>query len=274
MSLRVCKFYVKGDCKDGNNCKFLHEKNICKSYFFDNKCQRENCKFTHIHTLNKNKNENKKRKPRNTENFNPDHRPSDMNILVNKSQLCYRDNDVVIVPNFIQENEKYDIYHKLLSEMDDTCIDKNKLWKEWHGDTHLIADDKLNWKNNVSTFNKIIKRIEDYFHIDVKSTRFNLYEDSNDWKPYHHDAAAVKEHIAEQQNFTVGLSFGAKRDIAFEHAQNKTRIYIPLENCTAYAFSKNINIDWKHGVPQIPPDKAFSEGRISIIVWGKVNITS
>jgi hypothetical protein len=156
--------------------------------------------------------------------------------------------------------------------MDDTNIEEDKLWKEWHGDNHLIADDHLNWKNKVVTFNEIIKKIEDYFHMDVKSTRFNLYEDSNDWKPYHHDAAAVKEHIAEVQNFTVGVSLGATRDIAFEHVNSKTRIYIPLDNCTAYAFSKNINIDWKHGVPQLPHEKAFSKGRISIIAWGKVKI--
>ena len=28
--------------------------------------------------------------------------------------------------------------------------------------------------------------------MDVKETRLNRYRDSNDWKPYHHDAAAVK----------------------------------------------------------------------------------
>ena len=51
---KICKFYVKGNCKDGNNCKFLHERDICKNFFFDGKCTRENCKFKHISTLNNN----------------------------------------------------------------------------------------------------------------------------------------------------------------------------------------------------------------------------
>ena len=27
--------------------------------------------------------------------------------------------------------------------------------------------------------------------MDVKETRLNRYRNSNDWKPYHHDAAAI-----------------------------------------------------------------------------------
>ena len=38
----------------------------------------------------------------------------------------------------------------------------------------------------------VLEKIVDFFKMDVKATRFNWYRDSNDWKPYHHDAAAVK----------------------------------------------------------------------------------
>ena len=31
-----------------------------------------------------------------------------------------------------------------------------------------------------------------------------------------------------------------------------------------YAFAKDINIEWKHGIPQIDPAKAHKNGRISI----------
>ena len=37
----------------------------------------------------------------------------------------------------------------------------------------------------------VLEKIVDFFKMDVKATRFNWYRDSNDWKPYHHDAAAV-----------------------------------------------------------------------------------
>jgi hypothetical protein len=298
MSNKICKFFIKNKCTNADKCTFTHEKNICRNYFFDGKCDRgDSCKFTHNYKLNNDSpyndnkiknndksnnipyNDNKikstdkyKRKPKNTTDFTPNHKPLDMNILVDKSLLEYKENDLVIVPNFIKEEYKNQIYDQLLNEMDCLDIEDSKLWLEWHGDNHLIADDGLNWKKNVSTFNLIISEIEKYFNMNVKSTRFNLYEDSNDWKPYHHDAAAIKEHIAEVQNFTVGISFGATRDIAFQHAKTNTSISIPLENCTAYAFSKKINVDWKHGVPQVEPNKAFKEGRISIIAWGKVNL--
>jgi hypothetical protein len=288
MSDKICKFFVKNNCVHGDKCTFIHEKNICRNYFFDGNCNRgDSCKFNHNYKLNDKKDKNKikpknsvdkelfngkRRSKVNTTDFTPNHEPLDMNIIVNKSLTQYKENDVIIVPNFVEENYNGELYNKLLNEMNSLGIDDNKLWLEWHGENHLIADDTLKWKNNVPTFNYIIDEIKKYFNMEVKSTRLNLYEDSNDWKPYHHDAAAIKEHIAEVQNFTVGLSLGATRDIAFQHAKTKTSISIPLDNCTAYAFSKKINIDWKHGIPQIDPNKAFTDGRISIIVWGKVNL--
>ena len=60
------------------------------------------------------------------------------------------------------------------------------------------------------------KKIKHYFKMSATATRFNWYRDSNEWKPYHHDAAAVKPHIAKIQNFTVGVSFGAERDASFQ----------------------------------------------------------
>jgi hypothetical protein len=35
-----------------------------------------------------------------------------------------------------------------------------------------------------------------------------------------------------------------------------------------YGFSKQVNIDWRHGIPQIHPDNYNNNGRISIIIWG------
>jgi len=48
------------------------------------------------------------------------------------------------------------------------------------------------------------------------------------WKPYHHDAAAIDPKKAEKQNLTICISFGGTCDIGFEHATNKTKIFIPL----------------------------------------------
>ena len=273
--IKICKFFLKGECNHGENCKFTHDKTICKNYFFDGRCKHgDKCRFKHNITLGK-------KHPKNTENFNPSHEPSSMNVLVglpNQNKFyknVYDSNDVVIVPEFLKEESVNDLYNKLLYEINSSGIEHDKLWKLWHGDNHLIADDHLNWKEKVPTFQYIVECIERYFVMNIKSTRFNYYKDSSDWKPYHHDAAAVKPHIAEKQNFTVGVSLGATRDISFEYAVGDSKkravVSIPLLNCNAYAFGSDVNINWKHGVPQIHPDKAFNEGRISIIAWGKVN---
>ena len=287
---KICKFFLKNKCNKGPSCSFIHDKDVCKNYFFDGKCERGlDCKFKHIiNNDEKPKNNQKEQYPnnknnkrhKNTENFNPSHKPSHMNILFdsnkNKSTIHkFNDNDIIVVPQFLEESENLELYNKLynklLKEIEESGIKNDDLWKLWHGDTHLIADDNVNWKEKVPTFDLITKKIETYFNITAKSTRLNLYKDSNDWKPFHHDAAAFKPEIAKIQDFTVGISFGATRSIAFEQNKTRTTISIPMPNCTAYGFAKGVNSDWKHGIPQINPEESFSdEGRISIIVWGKL----
>ena len=100
-----------------------------------------------------------------------------------------------------------------------------------------------------------------------KFTTSSRYRDTSEWKPFHHDAAAMKpdkvsttkihfnknldhfpihqirlyiynhfrntylkainEFQARTQNMTVGVSFGAERDAAFEHATNRCTISMP-----------------------------------------------
>lgn len=165
------------------------------------------------------------------------------------------------------------MYNNLLSEINNSGICEDELWKLWHGDTHLIADDKKCWKEKCPLFSMVIEKIQNYFDMDIKATRFNWYRNSDEWKPFHHDASAVKADKAETQNFTVAVSFGCDREAAFEHTKNKTKISIPISNGTIYIFSKDINIDWRHGILQVPPDKKHSRGRISLIMWGWVRMS-
>lgn len=71
------------------------------------------------------------------------------------------------------------------------------------------------------------------------------------------------------QNFTVGISFGATREAAFEHAKTKTTISIPQPDGCIYAFAKDTNVIWRHGILQDIPSK--QQGRISIIAWGWID---
>ena len=36
-------------------------------------------------------------------------------------------------------------------------------------------------------------RVADYFSMEIRATRLNWYRDSSQWKPFHHDAAAMNE---------------------------------------------------------------------------------
>ena len=95
-----------------------------------------------------------------------------------------------------------------------------------------------------------------------------LVQDTSEWKPFLHDAAAVKTDKARTQNFIVGVSVGTTRDAAFQEVKV---ISFPLANGACYCFSRDTNIHWKHGMLQVPPERQRPLGRISIIAWGWVD---
>ncbi len=267
----VCRDFQRGDCRYGNNCRFNHIDPIKKII--------ENNEYD-VTSKNKNHKNRHKLKKVNTETFDPVHTPADMRLLIEpaksfgKCGLNIRSRDVVVVPGLFCDTMDLSIYNRLMDEMSKCGISNDKLWKTWHGDNHLIADDHMNYKEKVPTFLAIIQKIRDYFDMDIKATRFNLYRDDVEWKPFHHDASAVDPEKAKIQNFTVGVSFGATRDIAFEDAMEEVGhrrvISIPLVNGMTYCFSRDINTNWRHGVPQLPPNLQGKNGRISIIAWGSI----
>jgi len=216
--------------------------------------------------LTRRNDKNRRTRKKNTETFKPNHDRTDMRIISTVADSVYpfhhHQNDVIIVHDLF--DKKDNLYDKLYNEVNNN---DTFLFKLWHGDTHYIVDDKLNWKNECPTFNLVLKRIETYFNVDIKATRFNYYKDTNQWKPFHHDAAALKEDKAKEQNITIAVSFGTTRDVAFEHAKHRTKISMPIGDCQAYVFNKDVNIEWRHGILQ--ESAVRDEGRISVIVWGK-----
>ena len=123
--------------------------------------------------------------------------------------------------------------------------------------------------------------------------RFNWYRDASDWKPFHHDSAAFNRQRAKTQDITVGISFGASRELAFLHAEAAEtkrareaagipkdaqciappmRVYFPQENGMAFSFGRDVNIRWKHGINALTPEEQNDDGRgrISIVLWGKL----
>lgn len=275
--MSICKHYVNGRCNN-NNCRFEHIDNICRNHFFG-ECTRNNCKFSHEYKLenknnenrnnrdnnNNNTNKNLNRRVKNTETFVPNYDDPTIKVRFNTPIIC--GNEVSIHNNIFYDKN---LYKSLLSEIDD------EVYKSWHGDTHLIADDSHNidWKSKSPTFDKIIKQLCSYFCMTPSATRLNFYKNSY-WKPYHHDAAALKPDKAKTQNITVGVSFGETRDISFEsthkNINDRIRLNFPLDNGTVYSFGNKVNIDFRHGIPPLKDNKSTNKsytGRFSIIIWG------
>jgi len=202
-------------------------------------------------------------KPKNTECFERSYDPPSIRLLINSP--IYNENEVSISDNLFTHNSQY-LFSDLMSE-----IDKD-VYKPWHNDSHLIADDNYhhNWKLHSDAFNYIIRTLSQFFCLTPSATRLNYYVDTDDWKPYHHDAAALKPEKAKTQNITVGVSIGATRDISFQsthhNASDRVTIDLELKNSTVYAFGNKVNIDFKHGIPAVK--QYANTPRISIIIWG------
>mmetsp|Transcript_3542 Transcript_3542/g.5245 ORF Transcript_3542/g.5245 Transcript_3542/m.5245 type:complete len:385 (-) Transcript_3542:198-1352(-) len=218
------------------------------------------------------------RKGRNTESFDPAStlvRP-DLRIRVGSAsspKLTLKHDDVVIVPELFGKEEDWSLYYKLVDEITESQKQnvKGSEWISWHEGAHLISKNP----EGAPTFQMIISKLCEYFSIRKESagTRFNWYKDSADWKPFHHDSAAFNPRRAKNQNITVGVSFGAIRELAFLRASplengDKVRIYFPQTNNGVFSFGRDSNILWKHGINALPPEEQNGKGRISIILWG------
>jgi len=68
------------------------------------------------------------------------------------------------------------------------------------------------------------------------------------------------------------ISFGAEREAAFQHTKARSVVSLPLPHGSIYVFSKDVNIEWRHGILPIPEKEKNENGRISIILWGWVNM--
>jgi len=223
-------------------------------------------------------------KDKNTTCFEPSLKPADIQVVFGKNYVPHFDRvfnwrDVVVVPEILCAENDLSLYHSVLEEIKEGDADSiaSALLIPWHGDTHIIANDRHNagrWKSESPYFQKIIKCMERYFQMDIQATRVNWYRDSSDWKPFHHDAAAIKSEFAKTQNCTVAASLGLERPVTFQHAKTGTTVSVPMSNGSLYAFGSNVNVEWKHGVPKLPLEQQIAEGRISVIAWGWVNMTA
>jgi hypothetical protein len=179
-----------------------------------------------------------------------------------------RHDDVIVVPEFFCKEDDWSIYYQLISEMRDSQArqDRRAEWIPWHEGAHLLSQNP----EGSRTFHDIIDRCAKYFSISEgnRGTRFNWYRDGSDWKPFHHDSAAFNAARAQNQNCTVGISFGATRELAFRHAKTGEGVYFPQTNGGLFFFGRDANIIWQHGINALPEEEQDGKGRISIVLWG------
>ncbi len=265
----VCRDNLQGRCSR-EHCKFRHEQGQQVAVFEH--------RPTHKTFKNKDKYNKNKRIVRNTECFEPMKRPIDMRIVFdlgsNKLETQLSTRDVLLVPNLFNTFPEGSLYNSLMHEVENRGVAPEELLKLWHGNdkidgTHLIVNDRTPWKEKCPTFNFVVNKIKDFFGMQIQATRLNIYKDTSQWKPFHHDSAYVNPEKAKVQNFTVAVSFGCTRSAAFEHAKTKTVISFPQGDGMVYCFSNDTNAIWRHGILQDMPVR--DEGRVSIICWGKVN---
>jgi hypothetical protein len=182
--------------------------------------------------------------------------------------------DVIIIPSFLCDRDDWSIYYRMLREVRESQArdERNAQWESWHEGSHLLTKNP----NGSDTYHHVIDKICDVLAIANRDcrdgnsvgTRFNWYRDGSDWKPFHHDSAAFNAQRAEKQNCTVGISFGASRELAFRHAKTGELLYFPQTNGMLFFFGRDVNIRWQHGINALPADEQDGLGRISIILWG------
>lgn len=165
-------------------------------------------------------------------------------------------NECIYLPNFFAGKNNYDIFLNLAQDL------KN------YDSGMIIWSKHMKYENpNFSpTFNDVIKKISDYFNVEVYHTRMNFYKDGSDWKPMHRDSHAYGGK-ALREDFTIGCSFGASRSLTILHEKSEQEFNFPQNNNDVFAFTSNVNKKFLHGVPK---SKNIHIGpRVSIIVWGR-----
>ena len=113
----------------------------------------------------------------------------------------------------------------------------------------------------VSPGRRSVGAVVDWSLAELTSDSAIFIRGADDWKPFHHDRAAFTPDCP--QNFTVAATFGPdtreskERNVeyadlntcavGFQHARTHSTLFLPIPNGSAYTFSRDINIEWKHG---------------------------
>ena len=86
------------------------------------------------------------RHKKNTETFTPSHEPAQMRILYCGEGAAYPrailTRDVMLVPHLFCSPGDLSLYRSLHTELSTSGLTEHQIWASWHGDSHLIANDR------------------------------------------------------------------------------------------------------------------------------------
>lgn len=173
----------------------------------------------------------------------------DSNIISDYESIL--NNGCFYLPNFFCESGNTDIFEKIKNEI------KQEIPVGWS------KHQKYENPQFSKTFNEIVEKMAKHFNVKVIQTRLNYYHDGSYWKPFHHDSHAYG---IKDENFTMGASFGDSRELIFLHPATDNKFTFPQNNGDIFAFNKEVNQKFMHGIPKAP--NKFGE-RFSIIAWGE-----
>ena len=155
------------------------------------------------------------------------------------------------IPNFICSSDDMTFFETIIKELDGYEIVN---WSK-----HFKYENFTKSKTAIS----LIEKLSDLFKVEILVTRINYYVDGSSWKPFHHDSHAFSDD--KRENFTMGISLGSSRNLAFRHVKTGEIFNFPQNNGDIFAFDSIVNRKFMHGVPK----NKTSEKRISIIAWGR-----
>lgn len=175
-----------------------------------------------------------------------------MNSVLNEDLEYLFAEGAIYIPNWLCPKNDNQLFERLMQELDHTQVIQ---WSR-----HF----KYENPDFSPTFKEIIQRLSDFFGVDILASRLNYYPNGESWKPFHHDSHAFSN--GQKEDFTMGVSLGSSRKLAFKHPSSEEWFQFPQDNGDIFAFDSKVNKRFMHGVP-----KALETigARISIIAWGK-----
>lgn len=185
--------------------------------------------------------------------------------LIDDYELILK-NNCFYLPNFLCEKNDLTLFNRIISELKENDNENN------NNDNRNI--ELIRWSKHFKhenptfskTFNDIIEKVRIHYNIEIYQTRLNYYSDGKDYKPKHKDSHAYGGKHNLKEDFTVGISLGASRELEFTHDLTGKTFKFPQNNGDLFAFTTEVNDKFMHGIP-----KTFSNTgpRISIIAWGR-----